>query len=189
MIAFALAVVWGHGMTTLSFLCAMTTKRSQVLDHEHVQRKLQRIAIQLCEENWTAKELVVVGIAPRGAKLAHRLAELIVATGNMRVQLVELSLDKDAPLTGPVKLSAELSTLKERTVVLVDDVLMSGRTMMHAAAHLVQVPLARLTTVVLVDRRHRTYPIRADIVGLTLSTTVQERITVELGKRDAVYIS
>lgn len=184
-----MAVVEEHGMTTLSFLCTMTTKRSQVLDHEHVQRKLQRIAIQLCEENWTAKELVVVGIAPRGAKLAHRLAELIVATGNMRVQLVELSLDKDAPLTGPVKLSAELSTLKERTVVLVDDVLMSGRTMMHAAAHLVQVPLARLTTVVLVDRRHRTYPIRADIVGLTLSTTVQEHITVELGKRDAVYIS
>ena len=61
--------------------------------------------------------------------------------------------------------------------------------LMHAAAHLVQVKLARLTTVVLVDRRHRAYPIRADIVGLTLSTTVQEHISVELGRKDAVYLS
>ncbi len=175
-------------MAHLSFLCAMPTPRTQVLDHDRVQRKLQRIAIQLCEENWTVKELVLVGVAPRGAKLAQRLAALIEATGTMHVQLVELSLDKDAPLTGPVKLSTDLAELRDRTVVLVDDVLMSGRTLMHAAAHLVQVPLFRLTTVVLVDRRHRTYPIRADIVGLTLSTTVQEHITVELGKRDAVFI-
>lgn len=165
----------------------MATTRTQVLDHDRVQRKLQRIAIQLCEENYMVKDVVIVGIAPRGAKLAQRLADLV--KGTMRVQLVELSLDKDAPLTGPVKLSVDPATLKERTVVLVDDVLMSGRTLMHAAAHLVQVPLTRLTTVVLVDRRHRTYPIRADIVGLTLSTTIQEHITVELGKRDAVYIS
>jgi len=60
---------------------------------------------------------------------------------------------------------------------------------MHAAAHLVSVPLKRLHTVVLVDRRHRSFPIRADIVGLTLSTTAQERISVELGKRDRVYLS
>ncbi|MBK8949715.1 MAG: hypothetical protein IPM68_12915 [Flavobacteriales bacterium] len=74
-------------------------------------------------------------------------------------------------------------------MVLVDDVLMSGRTLMHAAAHLVQVPVKRLTTVVLVDRRHRTFPIRADIVGLTLSTTLQEHISVELGRRDRVHLS
>ena len=85
-------------------------------------------------------------------------------------------------------LSAPLESLREKVVVLVDDVLMSGRTLMHAAAHLVQAPLKKLTTVVLVDRRHRTYPIRADIVGLTLSTTMQEHIIVELGRKDVVYI-
>ena len=89
----------------------------------------------------------------------------------LEVDLVTLQLDKDKPLEAPVKLSLELDALRDRTVVLVDDVLMSGRTLMHAAAHLVTVPLKRLTTVVLVDRRHRSYPIRADIVGLTLSTT------------------
>jgi len=105
------------------------------------------------------------------------------------VERVDLKLDKDRPLEEPVVLSVELDTLKGRTVLLVDDVLMSGRTLMYAAAHLVSVPLKQLTTVVLVDRRHRTFPIRADIVGLTLSTTLREHISVELGRRDAVYLA
>ena len=167
----------------------MPAERTLVLDHDRVQRKLRRIAIQLCEENWAEKRIVIVGVAPRGMKLAERLAALIREHNAVDADLIELRLDKNDPLTGPVKLSAELDTLKNRTVVLVDDVLMSGRTLMHAAAHLVQVKLAKLTTVVLVDRRHRAYPIRADIVGLTLSTTVQEHISVELGRKDAVYLS
>lgn len=167
----------------------MSAGRTLVLDHDRVQRKLRRIAIQICEENWSEKRVVVVGIAPRGMKLAERLAAMIKELNAVEADLVELKLDKNDPLTGPVKLSAELDTLRDRTVVLVDDVLMSGRTLMHAAAHLVRVKLAKLTTVVLVDRRHRAYPIRADIVGLTLSTTVQEHISVELGRKDAVYLS
>lgn len=164
-------------------------ERTLVLDHDRVQRKLQRIAHQLHEENFEEKGIVVVGIAPRGMQLAKRLSDQLGTMSGLRIELLELKLDKDDPLTGPVTLSADLKDLKDRVVVLVDDVLMSGRTLMHAAAHLVGVPLKKLTTVVLVDRRHRTYPIRADIVGLTLSTTVQEHITVELGKKDAVFLS
>lgn len=167
----------------------MATERTLLLDHDRVRRKLERIAIQLCEESWGQRSIVVVGIAPRGVKLAERLAARIREVPGPEVELVQLTLDKDDPLTGPVKLSTELGALEGRTVVLVDDVLMTGRTLMHAAAYLVRVKLARLTTVVLVDRRHRTYPIRADIVGLTLSTTVQQHINVELGRKDAVYIA
>jgi pyrimidine operon attenuation protein / uracil phosphoribosyltransferase len=167
----------------------MALERTLILDHDRVQRKLKRIAIQLCEETWGEKDLVVVGIVPRGLELAERLVVLINEVAKVRIELVQLTLDKDAPLIGPVQLNIALDRLENRTVVLVDDVLMSGRTLMHAAAHLVQVKLSKLTTVVLVDRRHRAYPIRADIVGLTLSTTVQEHITVELGRKDAVYIS
>jgi len=113
---------------------------------------------------------------------------MLASMASFEVELVELALDKDKPLEAPVKLSTDLASLRGRTVVLVDDVLMSGRTLMYAAAHLVTVPLKRLTTVVLVDRRHRSYPIRADIVGLTLSTTTQEHISVELGRKDTVYL-
>ncbi|MFN8350664.1 MAG: phosphoribosyltransferase family protein [Flavobacteriales bacterium] len=167
----------------------MPAERTLLLDHERVQRKLRRIAIQLQEEHWNAGSLVLAGIAPRGTKLAQRLARMLAEGSQLQVDVMELTLDKDAPLARPPKSSLEPSALRGRTVVLVDDVLMSGRTLMHAAAYLVAQDPARLTTVVLVDRRHRTFPIRADIVGLTLSTTVQEHISVELGRRDAVYIA
>jgi pyrimidine operon attenuation protein/uracil phosphoribosyltransferase len=160
-----------------------------VLDHDRVQRKLTRIVHQLHEEYHAEKGIVLVGIAPRGLTLAKRLKAGLTEATTMNVELVELKLDKDAPLERPATLSVDASTLRDRVVVLVDDVLMSGRTLMHAASFLVQVPLKKLTTVVLVDRRHRAYPIRADIVGLTLSTTLQEHISVELGKKDTVYLA
>jgi len=167
----------------------MPTTRTPVLDHHSVQRKLRRIAFQLYEENCGEKSLIVVGIAPRGHQLAKRLVALLEEISPLKIELLEMKLDKNDPLTGPVHLQGELLALHDRTVVLVDDVLMSGRTLMHAAAHLVSVKLKKLTTVVLVDRRHRAYPIRADIVGLTLSTTMQEHISVELGRSDGVYLS
>jgi pyrimidine operon attenuation protein / uracil phosphoribosyltransferase len=164
-------------------------ERTIVLDHDRVKRKLRRIAFQLYEENCAEPELVVVGIAPRGTQLAKRLKALLEEISPLHIELVELTLDKNDPLTGPVELSVDISALRDRRVILVDDVLMSGRTLMHAAAYLVQVPLKRFNTVVLVDRLHRAYPIRADIVGLTLTTTLQEHISVELGRKDGVYLS
>ncbi len=162
--------------------------RTVILDHEQVQRKLRRIAHQLHEEHHLEKGIVLVGIAPRGAQIATRLATVLESIAAFEVELVELQLDKDLPLEKPVRLGIDPKKLRNRTVVLVDDVLMSGRTLMHAASYLVQVPLKRLNTVVLVDRRHRAYPVRADIVGLTLSTTMQEHISVELGRKDSVYL-
>ena len=160
-----------------------------VLDHDLVQRKVTRIVHQLYEEYHTEKGIVLVGVAPRGYTLAKRLQHGVAGTLGLAADLVELKLDKDAPLERPVSLSVDPDTLRDRVVVLVDDVLMSGRTLMHAASFLVQVPLKKLTTVVLVDRRHRAYPIRADIVGLTLSTTLQEHISVSFGKKDTVYLT
>lgn len=166
-----------------------TAPRTLVLDHDRVQRKLMRIAAQLHEEHFEEKSLVLVGIAPRGLELAERLKHLIEGNKGPACEVIALELDKTDPLGGAIRIAAPESAFKDRTVVLVDDVLMSGRTLMHAAAHLVRTPLKRLTTVVLVDRRHRGFPIRADIVGLTLSTTMQEHISVELGRKDAVYLS
>ncbi|HQV53457.1 MAG: phosphoribosyltransferase [Flavobacteriales bacterium] len=164
------------------------TKPTIILDHDHVQRKLQRIAHQLYEQNYEEKAIVLVGVSPRGTTVATRLGKLLSEISPLKTEYVELKLDKDVPLEKPVHLSVDHSQLKDRVVILIDDVLMSGRTLMHAASFLIKVPLKKLTTVVLVDRLHRTYPIRADIVGLTLSTTVQEHISVELGKKDVVYL-
>jgi len=165
------------------------SNKTIVLDHERVQRKLRRIAHQLHEEHFEQQSIVLVGIAPRGHLLAERLSTLLNEISELNVELIKLTLDKDAPLQRPVELSVDPAKLKDRVVILVDDVLMSGRTLMYAAAFLVQAAPARLSTVVLVDRLHRTFPIRADIVGLTLSTTFQEHISVELGKKDVVYLT
>lgn len=161
---------------------------TQVLSHAEVDRKIARIAHQLHEENYREKEIVFVGIAPRGAQLAKRISDRLEQANAFGIRFIEMRLDKDDPLSVPPSMTDEVESLSNSVVVLVDDVLQSGRTLMHAAAHLVQVPLKKLTTVVLVDRRHRSFPIRADIVGITLSTTLQEHITVKLGKRDSVHL-
>lgn len=180
---------WCNGLDPAAYFGGMTAEKTMVLDHERVQRKLARIAHQLHEEHHVEKRLVLIGIAPRGIQLAERLATILGGISALDVVVMALHLDKDDPMNKPFDLKGDAALLKKTTVVLVDDVLESGRTLMHAAAHLVKYPMKRLTTVVLVDRRHRTFPIRADIVGLTLSTTLQERIHVELGKRDAVYLT
>ncbi len=167
----------------------MAAERTVVLEHERIQRKLRRMAIELYEQNVGEPGLVLVGVAPRGIKVAERLRRELEQISPLRIELHQLELDKDAPMAGPAKLGNGTVDLAGRTVVLVDDVLMSGRTLMYAAAHLIGSPVKRLTTVVLVDRRHRSFPVRADIVGLTLSTTLQEHISVELGRKDTVYLS
>ncbi|MCB0790264.1 MAG: phosphoribosyltransferase [Flavobacteriales bacterium] len=167
----------------------MSASPTIILDHEQVRRKLERIAHQLHEEHFAEKGIVMVGVAKRGAKLAERLAGMLTGIAELKVELLTITLDKDDPHAAPVRLNASLDRLDGQVVVLVDDVLMSGRTLMHAAAFLVGAKPKRVTTVVLVDRRHRTFPIRADIVGLTLSTNLQEHISVELGSRDRVHLS
>ena len=167
----------------------MAAERTVVLEHDRIQRKLRRIAFRIYEDNVHETSLVLVGVAPRGAKLAARLKVQLEEISPLKIELHELVLDKDAPVKAPAKIGKGDVDLDGRVVILVDDVLMSGRTLMYAAAHLVGSPLKRLMTVVLVDRLHRTFPIRADIVGLTLSTTLQEHISVELGKKDTVYLS
>lgn len=160
-----------------------------VLDHSSVSRKLERIAHQLHEENFEEEGIMLIGVADRGSMLVKRLAKRLQEISELEITTAEIKLDKDKPLEKPVKLSVDRETLQGKVVVLVDDVLMSGRTLMYAASYLVQAPLKKLVTVVLVDRMHRTFPIRADIVGLTLSTTMREHISVELGKKDAVYLA
>jgi pyrimidine operon attenuation protein/uracil phosphoribosyltransferase len=167
----------------------MVAERTVVLEHDRIQRKLDRMALQVLEHNPGEKHLVIVGVMPRGAVLAKRIKKLLDRDPGITTEVLELTLPKDGPLDAPVELKPSGKELDGAAVVLVDDVLMSGRTLMHAAAHLVKHPLKRLTTLVLVDRMHRTFPIRADIVGLTLSTTLQEHISVEMGKKDTVYLS
>ena len=160
---------------------------TNILDSRKIAQKLERIAHQIYEYNSEEKEIILVGVAPRGFELSNRLAGLLNKISDLKVRIMPIYVDKDHPTGGDIKLDGDLGELTNSSVCLVDDVLNSGRTLMYAARHILSTPIKKLNTVVLIDRRHRKFPIRADLVGITLSTTIQEHISVDLqpGKEGA----
>ncbi|MFZ5553906.1 MAG: phosphoribosyltransferase family protein [Bacteroidota bacterium] len=160
-----------------------------VLQNEQIRQKINRIAYEIYENNISAKTLYVVGIEKQGYVLAERICTLLKEISPIDVKLVKLEMHKDEPLEHPIKLSVHVNDLADQSVILVDDVLNSGKTLIYAAHYLLQSPLKNMNTVCLVDRLHRKFPIRADFVGVTLSTTLQEHIQVEFENgNDIVYL-
>ncbi len=165
------------------------SEKTLILNAIEIEQKINRIAHQIQENNFEEKKVFVVGIMGRGYQVAQRIVKVLEQVSDLEIELAEISMDKDTPLNSRPQLSMEHDTLADQSVFLVDDVLNSGKTLMYAANFLLHVPIRKLTTIVLVDRRHRRFPIKADFVGLTLSTTLHERISVELnGEGDAVYL-
>ena len=101
------------------------------------------------------------------------------------IQVVKITVNKDEPWSEPISLSVPEETLKNGFIILVDDVLNSGKTMQYALVKLLERPTKAIKTLALVDRSHRRYPIKADFVGLSLSTTLQERVEVDLSSSNS----
>ena len=164
--------------------------RSKILDIQGIDQKLKRLAWQVYEKNAAEKGIIVVGISERGLILAKKLVGHIQEISKIKTKLAHLDLDKDNPYNKEVALNLEVKEYANKVVILVDDVLNSGKTLMYAAKHFLTTPLKRLSVMVLVDRNHNRYPIKADYVGLSLATTLQEYINVELkGTDKGVYLS
>jgi len=167
----------------------MTKEPTLILNARQINQKLIRMAHEIHENHYKEKELVLVGIEGRGSQLANRLFKQLSEISEITLSIEEIQLNKEKPLSEPVNFTGELKSLKGRSVVLVDDVLNSGKTLMYAARFLLEVDIKSLTIVTLVDRFHRKFPIRPDIVGLTLSTNLREHVTVNLNKgKEAVYL-
>lgn len=164
-------------------------EKIKILDKKQLQQKINRLAWQIYEKNYTEKEIVIVGIEKRGVELANRISEVVSSISNIKVVTATINLDKDNPYDSEIKFSLSISDIKEKVVLLVDDVLSSGKTLMYAASEFLSVPLTKLSTVVLVNRNHNRYPIKADYEGMSLSTTLQEHINVVFGKEEGVYLS
>lgn len=166
------------------------TKITKILDIKEINQKLKRLAWQVYEKNSSEKEIIVVGISERGLILAKELASLIQQISKIKTKIAHLELDKDNPYDKKVVLNLVEKEYTDKVVILVDDVLNSGKTLMYAAKHFLTTPLVKLAIMVLVDRNHNRYPIKADYVGLSLATTLQEYINVKLkGADKGVYLS
>ena len=163
--------------------------KTLVLDKKQVQQKLDRLAWQIYEQNYKEKEIIIAGIADRGVLLAKKLADKLMEISNIKVKLSAIKVDKDHPFYKDIEVDIQEKEYKNKVIILVDDVLNSGKTLMYGAKYFLSVPLKRLSTIVLVDRNHNRFPIKADFVGLSLSTTLKEHISVELEKNAGVYLS
>ena len=161
---------------------------SLILDQLNVDKKITRIAWEIYEDNTQHDSIYLIGICGRGEILASKLGEEISKISSIKVHLVVLNINKDNPIE--VNLSFDLKSLSNQVVILVDDVLNTGKTLMYSCQFLLTVNLLKLNTVVLVERLHNNYPIKANYVGLSLATTLQNYVTVILeGNRKGVYLS
>ncbi|UKJ08365.1 phosphoribosyltransferase family protein [Solitalea lacus] len=162
----------------------------KILDKKQIQQKVDRIAYQIFEDNFDEKEIVLAGIVPRGNTLAARLKKVIESIGDIKVTLVNIELEKTSSSLN-AKTDLPIEECANKVIVVVDDVLNTGRTLVYGLGIFLNIPTKKVRTVVLVDRSHKLFPIHNDFVGLELSTVAQEHIDVVLGiegQEDAVYL-
>ncbi|SMO59274.1 phosphoribosyltransferase family protein [Solitalea koreensis] len=165
-------------------------ERIKILDKKQIQQKIDRIAFQILEDNFDEQEIILAGIVPRGNKLAQRLKKVIEKISDLKVSVLKIELDKESSsLVG--KTDIPVDQCMNKVIIVVDDVLNSGRTLVYGLGLFLNIPTKKVRTVVLVDRSHKLFPIHTDFVGIELSTVSQEHVTVVLdneGQDDAAYL-
>jgi len=158
--------------------------RSIILNNQQINHKIRRIAFQIYENNIDEKEIVIAGIAANGFILAKKIKKSLESISNINVKLCEVTMNKKKPQEA-IQTSIPASEYSNTSLVLVDDVLNSGTTLIYAVKHFLDVPLKQFLTAVLVNRNHKKYPIKADFKGISLSTSLQENISVEFHKNSS----
>lgn len=156
-----------------------------ILNHQQIQQKITRLGHELLENCFEENKIFIGGIQGNGFELAKKIAAIISKNSDISVNQFEIKINKTEPWKEEVSLSIDEDKLKKGFIILVDDVINSGKTMQYALVKILERPTKTIRTVVLVDRKHRRYPVKADIVGLSLSTTLKDRVEVVLGTTDS----
>ena len=154
--------------------------KSIILNSQQINDKIKRIAFQIIEHNFEEESIVMLGISGQGFELAKRLKTILNQESELTVLLEELTVDKKNPYSSEVKLNLTDQDLENKSILLIDDVLNSGKTMMFGLNKILNIPVKRIASVVLVNRAHKRFPIEADFVGTCLATTLQDHIHVSL---------
>lgn len=155
-----------------------------IMPHETIVRKLDRMAREILEVHFDESSLILLGIDGQGVALCQALVRRLQALSDIDVVQGVVSLNKINPLATDVACDVSKDAMNDRIVILVDDVLNSGQTLIHAVREVLLGNPREVHTAVLVDRKHRAFPIRADYCGLTLSTHLNEHIAVDLSNED-----
>jgi pyrimidine operon attenuation protein / uracil phosphoribosyltransferase len=151
--------------------------KKYILSAEIADKKLRRMALQVTEQNHSAKQLILIGIKTSGCVIAEKISSYLKEVFKGEVVVLELSMDKKSP--SAITLNKKMD-FNGKTIVLIDDVANSGRTMLYALKPLLEQLPEKIQTLALVERTHKTFPIDVDYIGLSVSTTKDEHIYVEV---------
>jgi pyrimidine operon attenuation protein / uracil phosphoribosyltransferase len=162
---------------------------SPILTQAQIQQKVRRIAYAIYENNFDETELWLVGIQGQGWRFAGMLQEVLQEISPLKVSLIRLELNKQAPLQAEILLHGAPDSLQDKSIILTDDVLNTGRTLAYSLKPFLQQRIKRLEIAVLVNRSHTTFPVQAKYTGYELATTLSEHIDVQLEEGAmAVYL-
>jgi len=157
--------------------------KNKILDYHLVKKKIRRISLQIIESNSIEDEIIIAGIENNGYIIAKKICNEIKKISDKKIQLCSIKIDKKNPRK-EITVSLVEEQYENKSVVIVDDVLNSGSTLMYAVKYFLDTKLKKLKTAVLVDRNHKKYPIKADYKGLSLSTSIQNHVEVSINDNE-----
>lgn len=165
-----------------------TAEKTLVLDDEQIRKKISRMAYEIYENNFGEKSLVLAGVAGQGYVLAEQLEKEITSISSIACKVVKVDIDKTTPELREVTLDVPLKDLAKKNILLVDDVLNTGRVLAYGMKPFLSINVKKIEVAVLVNRSHSLFPILPKYTGYELSTTLDDHIEVILKKKFAVYL-
>jgi pyrimidine operon attenuation protein/uracil phosphoribosyltransferase len=151
--------------------------QNRILSNKEIAKITKRIAYQIYETFIDENEIVIAGIVSNGSLFASKIAAELQIISPIKVIVCDVFIDKQEPHK-KITTSLSESEYQNKAIVLIDDVLNSGTTLIYGVKHFLEVPLKKFKTAVLVDRNHKKYPVKVDFKGISLSTSSQEHVTV-----------
>ena len=155
--------------------------KKKILNNLQIKKKIKRISLQIIESNNREKEIVIAGIEKNGFIISKKISDEIENNSDIKVKLCKIIIDKKNPRK-QISTSLKLEDYQNKSMVLIDDVLNSGSTLIYAVKHFLDTDIKKIKTAVLVDRNHKKFPIKADFKGLSLSTSIQNHVEVVFDK-------
>lgn len=162
--------------------------KSLILNAAQINQKIKRMAYEIFENNFKEKTIAFAGIDGQGYVIAQLLMKELAAISDIQPLAVKVSLDKLAPQQSEIAIDVDGKLLKKKCVILVDDVLNTGKTLAYSLKPFLNLEVKKIEIAVLVNRSHPMFPIMPAYTGLELSTTLSEHVEVVLGKKASVYL-
>ncbi|MBN8675240.1 MAG: phosphoribosyltransferase [Chitinophagales bacterium] len=165
----------------------MPSTKKYILDQATAKKKMRRMALEIIENNIDETGIILAGVRESGTVVAKHMQELLSEISAVKTELISITLDKREPKE--VTLSQEMD-FTNKVIILVDDVANSGKTLLYALKPFLAFHPKKIQMLVLVERSHNSFPVHPDYVGLSVSTTLQEHIYVEVeeGKIAGTYL-